>query len=270
MWELLVQLAPEMLGLMATPAAVIGCLLLLGSSHPVRNVLLLAGIFLAVYALLSAVIILAVGMTPAPPSGSSSSSLRAWISLVVGLLFLFGGILSAVRGRHTDRNAGVSTEPRITDQPPTGEPDGTAVGTAPPLRAGAVGTSAPAFTSEHVAPPAWIGRLVDPSAGFVIFAALVLAIANPNIAILASALGTILTAEVSLGGVAVAVLILLLSSMIDFIVPSILFAVSGPHGRERLRSATAWLILHNHTIGVVVLVGFGLLFTGRGFGQLTG
>lgn len=34
MWELAGQLLPEMVGLMVTPAAIVACLLLLGSSRP--------------------------------------------------------------------------------------------------------------------------------------------------------------------------------------------------------------------------------------------
>ncbi len=222
MGDLVGQLLPEMLGLVVTPAAVVGSLLLLGSSRPWRNLSVFAATFLFVYTALAA-IVWSLGRA-AGASSDSSTTVKGWVSIALGTLFLAGGVATWIRSRHPE----------------------------------------PAAPTESPAPPGWASRLVDPPVSLVLSAGLLLSIANPNVAILASGVGVVLTAGVDGGDELVGILLLLGSSMIDFVVPAVAFAVTGPRGRAVLRLATRWLLSHNQVIGVMVLVAFGLLFLGRG------
>lgn len=232
MWELVGQLLPEMVGLAVTPAAIVACLLLLGSPHPFRNVVALAAPFLAVYGLLAA-IALAVGRT-AGTASEDPSTIRGWISLVVGVLFLGTAAISWFR----------------------------------PVRRSVGPRSKGAMTSGSDAQPEWISRLRDPSVPLVLGVGLLLALVNPNIAILLSGLGIVITADTTLGTQVVGVVLLLAASMVDFVVPMIVFVLAGERGRNWLRSATRWLLAHNRVIGIVVLIVFGVLFVGRGLAQI--
>ncbi|SDT26430.1 GAP family protein [Microlunatus soli] len=266
MSELLRQLLPEMLGLVITPAAIIGCLLLLASTHAFRNVALFGGTFLVVYAVLSA-IVLTIGHSAGASSTDEPAAVRGWISLVVGLLFLIGGVVSWLRGRH--RKVAPPTARAAADA--AVHPASLVRTVAAPLPPLARQDPAQKVAdSAHHDQPAWVQKLTDPTPGFVLAAALVLAIANPNIAILGSGLGIILTADNSLAGQLLALSLLLLASLLDFIVPTIVFLFAGERGRGLLRTATRWLVAHNQIIGIIVLLVFGLLFTGRGCAQILG
>lgn len=236
MWELAGQLLPEMVGLAVTPAAVVACLILLGSSHPYRNVALLAVPFLAVYGVLS-VAALAVGRA-ADAASDDPSTIRGWMSLVVGVTFLVLAVVSWLRPR---------------------------------LRQAAAGALA-ARATHRATPeePGWVSGLRDPSVGLLLGAGLLLAVVNPNVAILVSGLAIVVTADVRLSAQLSGIALLLAASMIDFVVPMLVFAAAGERGRGWLRSATKWLITHNHVIGIVVLLAFGLLFVGRGLAQIMG
>ena len=249
MVELVGLLAPEMLGLAVTPAAIIGCLLLLGSSHPIRNVLLFAGTFLGVYSLL-ALVVIAIGH--GAQASSDEPVARGWISFALGVLFLLGGSYSWVRGHRLRRDL---TPPRVRSAIGAVDTTGAAAATA-------------TDDGAEPEPPAWISRLADPSARFVLTAGLLLSLLNPNIAILASGLGMILASGLPLHDQVWGVVLLLAAAIADFILPTIGYLVSGPRGRLRLRDLTRWLVRHNHTIGIVVLLAFGLLFAGRGLAQL--
>ncbi|MDF8262694.1 GAP family protein [Luteipulveratus flavus] len=234
MGELFGQLLPEMVGLMITPAAVVGCLVLLGSSHPWRNAATFGGMFLLTYTVLAAI---AWGIgSAADPSTKDNGTVRGWVSIVLGALFLVGGILSWVRMRRASRTASAASGAGSSG----GEP----------------------------AKPAWLARLSDPSLRLVATAGLLLSLLNPNIAILASGMGIVLTADVGTGAQLFGVLLLLISSILDFVVPMIGFAISGAEGRKALRAATTWLVAHNDQIGVGVLLAFGVLFVGRGLGNI--
>ncbi|MEV0077943.1 GAP family protein [Nocardia neocaledoniensis] len=87
MGGLLIMLLPEIVGLMITPGAVIGCVLLLRSREPVRNASMLGTGFLVVYFLVALAAVLGGASDPAATSARSS----AVAGLVVGLLFLAGG-----------------------------------------------------------------------------------------------------------------------------------------------------------------------------------
>ena len=229
--DLVATLAPELLGLAVTPAAVIACLMLLGSPHPFRNVACLAGAFLAVYGAIC-LAVLAVGRA-ADTSDHDTSTAHGWVGLVVGLLFLVGAAVSWLR------------PPRVP-----------------------MATVTPADGSRGpVQLPGWAARLQDPSMRLVLVVGLVLAVLNPNVAILASGLAVVVTQERAADEL-VGIALLLAASMVDFVLPTLAFVMSGERGRAWLRGATRWLIDHNHVIGIVVLLAFGLLFVGRGLAQV--
>lgn len=235
MWELAGQLLPEMVGLAVTPAAVVACLLLLGSSHPYRNVLALAAPFLAVYGVLS-VAALAAGRA-ADAASDEPSPVRGWLSIAVGVIFLVVAVMSWLRPR---------------------------------LRSAAGARAAGATHRAAMEEPGWVSGLRDPSVGLALVAGLVLAVVNPNVAILVSGLGIVVTADVRLSAQISGIVLLLAASMIDFALPVLVFVAAGERGRGWLRSATKWLLAHNHVIGIVVLIAFGVLFVGRGLAQVTG
>ncbi len=103
MADLLVALLPEMTGLVVTPGAIAGCILLLHSRRPVGNALAFGGAFFAVYALIAISALLGGASDP----GSTSKDVSHGTGLVVGLLFLLAGLWVLFR-RPADR---VRTEP---------------------------------------------------------------------------------------------------------------------------------------------------------------
>lgn len=260
------HLVPEMLGLAVTPAAVIACLLLLGSSHPARNVSALASVFFAAYAAFAAAVLVAGHAAEA--DGASQAMVRGWASLTVGVLFLAGAVYSHWHARRRPAAALLAkVEAKQSgdgasrgSRPAPGSPD------PPTDRDAPAGTDGTDGTDE----PAWAGMLRDPPLKLVATAGLLIAVLNPNVAILVSGLGIVLTAEVPTSQQAFGVAFLLAASMVDFAVPVLIFVMAGKAGRAWLQTVTAWLLAHNHVIGIVVLAAFGTLFTVRGIEQLLG
>jgi threonine/homoserine/homoserine lactone efflux protein len=111
--------------------------------------------------------------------------------------------------------------------------------------------------------------MADPEPRLVIIASLLLSVINPNLAILLSGLGIVVTADVSTAQQVVGVLALRGASLLDFVISVLAFVVSGEAGRAFLRRVTLWLIRHNQTLCVVLLTAFGLLFAVRGISQIT-
>ncbi|MEU4313248.1 GAP family protein [Nocardia sp. NPDC024068] len=93
MSDLAVRLLPEIVGLVVTPGAIAGCILLLRSSRPVRNPLVFGSAFVFVYLLIA----LSALLGGATGEGSTSHRASAVAGLLIGLLFLGGGILIAAR-----------------------------------------------------------------------------------------------------------------------------------------------------------------------------
>ncbi|MFI2489039.1 GAP family protein [Promicromonospora kroppenstedtii] len=225
MGDLLVQLAPEFIGLAMTPAAIIACFLLLGSDRPYRNVAVFGGTVVIVYAVIGAAA-LAAGRAAGTHQTEEPAAIRGWIGLGVGLLFLAGGVASAV--------------PRRADRPRE--------------------SGAPA--------PDLATRLAHPRLPTLVGIATVLALLNPNVAIFASGVSTVVTADVTRGAQAAAVGLLVLASVLDYIVPTVLHAVLGVPGRRQLGEIRQWLVRHDRPIGAVVLLVFGIVFTVRGLVRL--
>ncbi|MFD2792212.1 GAP family protein [Promicromonospora vindobonensis] len=227
MGELLAQLVPEIVGLAATPAAIVACLLLLGSHRPYRNVAVFGGTVLVLYSLLGAVA-LVVGRSADAQATEEATTARDWIGLVVGLLFLVGGVVAIVRR-------------------PAPRPEG---------------------EGEQV--PGWARKLASPRPATLVGVAVVLSLVNPNVAIFFSGLGAVVAADVSVGEQVLGVLVLVLASVLDYVVPTVFYAVTGLPGRHRLHAMRTWLVRNDRAIGAAVLLVFGVMFTIRGLAQVLG
>lgn len=87
------DLVPELVGLILTPAAIAGCILLLQSGHPYANAMSFALAFLVLYAVVS-IAVLAIGDSVEPTDDTSST--KGVVSLVIGCFFLLtGGVIAA-------------------------------------------------------------------------------------------------------------------------------------------------------------------------------
>lgn len=87
------DLIPEYIGLMLTPFAVVGSIVLLGTRRPLANALSLAAAFAVAYGLLSG-LFLAVGSEVVP---DEDDTIHYVVSLVLGLMFLAAALILAVR-----------------------------------------------------------------------------------------------------------------------------------------------------------------------------
>jgi hypothetical protein len=93
MGDLLVVLLPEMFGLIVTPGAIAGCvLLLLRSRSPVPSALAFGGAFVTVYTLIALAAILGGASDPGAVSPDTSHG----TGLVVGVLFLLFLMISGM------------------------------------------------------------------------------------------------------------------------------------------------------------------------------
>lgn len=95
---MIVDLLPEFIGLILTPAAIAGCILLLQSRQPYANALAFAGAFLALYAVIS-IAVLAIGNSVEPADDTSTT--KGIVGLVIGGLFLLVGAVIALHHRRT-------------------------------------------------------------------------------------------------------------------------------------------------------------------------
>lgn len=225
MGELLAQLVPEIIGLAATPAAIVACLLLLGSHRPYRNVAVFGGTVLVLYSVLGAVA-LAAGRSVDAQEAEDATTVRDWIGLVVGVLFLVAGIIAVAR------------------------------------------RPAPRLEGAAEQMPAWARKLASPRPATLVGVAVVLALVNPNVAIFFSGVGSVLAADVSVGEQVLGILVLVLASVLDYVLPTVFYAVTGLPGRHRLRAMRSWLVRHDRAVGAAVLLVFGTMFTLRGLTQL--
>jgi threonine/homoserine/homoserine lactone efflux protein len=105
-----------------------------------------------------------------------------------------------------------------------------------------------------------------PTGAFI--AGCVLAIANPNVFLLLSGLGIVVTNTDATGEQVWGVVLLLGAVALDFAVPLVLFAVFGAGARRRLDDVKRWMVGHDRPLTLVLLFGFGLLFVLRGVVEL--
>ncbi|MBF6416151.1 GAP family protein [Nocardia cyriacigeorgica] len=88
MGDLLIQLIPVMSGLVVTPGAIVGCVLLLHSRRPIGNALVFGAAFVVVYSLIAISALLGGASDP----GATSKDVSHGAGLAVGLLFLAAGV----------------------------------------------------------------------------------------------------------------------------------------------------------------------------------
>ncbi|GEM32590.1 hypothetical protein NN3_35970 [Nocardia neocaledoniensis NBRC 108232] len=93
MSELILALLPEMLGLLITPAAIAGCVLLLQSQRPLANAASFGSAFVLVYSQVGVAALLGGASDP----GATSATVSHWAGLIVGLVFLACGAGIAMR-----------------------------------------------------------------------------------------------------------------------------------------------------------------------------
>ncbi|MEN0139549.1 MAG: GAP family protein [Rhodococcus sp. (in: high G+C Gram-positive bacteria)] len=93
MSDLIWLLVPEMIGLVITPAAVIGCVLLLESANAVRNALAFGSAFLLVYSQIAVAALLGGAGDPS----ATSKTVSNWVGLIVGVVFLVVGVIMLAR-----------------------------------------------------------------------------------------------------------------------------------------------------------------------------
>ncbi|MFI5428572.1 GAP family protein [Aeromicrobium sp. UC242_57] len=216
MGALISALLPEIVGLIITPAAVVGAVLLLESRGGVRAAASFGAGFLVLYAVITLAAIIGGAANP----GAQDDDVSAAIGIAVGCVFLAVGGLQLLR------------RPR---------PD------APP--------------------PGWIRHLdqAGPAVAFVI--GVVMALVNPNLLILLSGIGVIASSDQSSLVSLVGLVALFVAAMLDFIVPIGLYVVLGDRARTALVHVKQWMLRHNRALSIAVLLGFGVLFLGRGLGS---
>lgn len=95
MGELIAQLIPEMIGLILTPGAVVGCILLLHTRDAVRTASLFGAGFLVVYVFVAIAALLGGASDP----DATEPAVSHWAGLVVGVLFLLAGAWLSRRPR---------------------------------------------------------------------------------------------------------------------------------------------------------------------------
>lgn len=93
-----VELIPEAIGLILTPAAIAGCILLLQSRHPYGNAGAFAAAFLVLYTAIG-IMVLAVGDTVEPTA--ETEKVKGIASLTVGVLFLLVGVVISLHHKQT-------------------------------------------------------------------------------------------------------------------------------------------------------------------------
>ncbi|OMQ24341.1 GAP family protein [Rhodococcus sp. D-1] len=95
MGELLAQLLPEMIGLILTPGAILGCILLLRSQRPAPS----AGAFGAGFCLVYVFIAVSALLGGASDPDATTPDVSHGAGLVVGALFLIAAVWLSVRPR---------------------------------------------------------------------------------------------------------------------------------------------------------------------------
>ena len=117
--------------------------------------------------------------------------------------------------------------------------------------------------------PAWIGRLKDatPSRAFVL--AVVMAVANPKILLLAGAAGVIIgAAELTRSETAASVAAVVVVASLTVALPVLLYLVLGDRVLGPLGKARDWLNRHNAVVMAVVLLVLGVALLLEGVSAL--
>lgn len=92
----------------------------------------------------------------------------------------------------------------------------------------------------------------------------VLAVLNPNVAILLGGLSAIVAADVSGADQVVAAGFLVVASVMGIVVPLLWYLLRPARARRGLQKIRSWLGHHEHALNVGVLAVFGVVFTIKG------
>ncbi|MFC4125316.1 GAP family protein [Nocardia rhizosphaerae] len=92
----------------------------------------------------------------------------------------------------------------------------------------------------------------------------VLGVLNPNLFIMLAGMSVISSSAVSVGAALLAILVLLIAAIADFLIPIGLFVVFGARAERRLVALETWMLGHSRALTLGVLLGFGTLFAVRG------
>jgi hypothetical protein len=87
---------------------------------------------------------------------------------------------------------------------------------------------------------------------------------NPNLLIMMSGMTIIANATTSIPVVLAGTALLLLAAAVDFLLPIGVYNILGTRAHAALDSANRWIIEHDRSLSIGVLLGFGVLFAGRG------
>ena len=117
-------------------------------------------------------------------------------------------------------------------------------------------------------PPHWATMLESARPTGAFMAGVVLAIANPNVFLLLSGLGVVVSEASGRGEEVAGAGFLLGGVALDFVVPVVAFAVLGRRARDGLDRMKGWMVTHDRALTLTILLGFGVLFVGRGLGQV--
>lgn len=117
MADLVVDLIPSMLGLLLTPAAIAGAILLLGTTRPFANAVAFMGGFLVAYSTLAAIVVAIAGSRTEP---LLSARAKASIEVAVGVALLLLAVTLIVRreNRRPARRAKKSLVARLDEATP--------------------------------------------------------------------------------------------------------------------------------------------------------
>ncbi|NUS95673.1 MAG: hypothetical protein HOQ36_25235, partial [Nocardia sp.] len=117
-------------------------------------------------------------------------------------------------------------------------------------------------------PPKLLAELqaAGPRRAFAI--GIVLAVLNPNLFLMISAMTAISSSATGTGTALVATLALLIAAAIDFLVPIGVYLLLGDRAEQWLDTLQSWMVRHTRALSLAVLFGFGALFTVRGLTDL--
>jgi len=214
---MVVQLLPEMIGLMITPLAIAGTILLLQTKRPLANAVFFGTAFVLLYTVLS--IFALVGGKQAPDDGDTHTA--GVLSVITAVVFLLAGAVMLIR----------RPKPR-TDA------------------------------------PAWVRALEECTPVKAFLVGLGAAFLNPNVIILLAGLSIVVNTAGSTGERILGMLLLVGSSMLDFVIPIALFVAFRKRATSGLETAKRWTVAHTRVITIAMFFGLGLLFLVRGIGKL--
>jgi threonine/homoserine/homoserine lactone efflux protein len=114
-----------------------------------------------------------------------------------------------------------------------------------------------------------VQRVATAGLGGMLVAGVVAQVINVDaLAVFTGALKEIAEADVSIGEGAVAVLVALAVMLLPYYGPAVFYAVSPARSGKVLRRMSEWLLGHSRGLEIVVGLGFGAVFLGKGISTI--